>query len=40
MDYRDQALHMDGVAVAEVAARVGTPCYIYSVDAILANYRA
>jgi diaminopimelate decarboxylase len=39
MEYRDRALHMDGVALAEVAARVGTPCYVYSANEILANYR-
>ncbi len=40
MRYRDHALEMDGVALAEIAARVGTPCYAYSANEILANYRA
>jgi diaminopimelate decarboxylase len=40
MDYLDRALHMDGVALAEIAARVGTPCYVYSAREILTNYRA
>jgi diaminopimelate decarboxylase len=40
MDYRDKALHMDGIALAEIAARVGTPCYVYSAPEILANFRA
>ena len=40
MEYREHALHMDGVALAEIAARVGTPCYVYSANEILANYGA
>jgi len=40
MEYRDHALHMEGVALAEVAARVGTPCYVYSSKEILDNYHA
>ncbi len=40
MEYRDHALHMDGVALAEIAARAGTPCYVYSAREIAANYRA
>jgi diaminopimelate decarboxylase len=40
MEYRDHALHMEGVALAEIAARVGTPCYVYSSQAILDRYRA
>src|ERR1700719_477816 len=38
--YREQALYCEGVALAEIAARVGTPCYVYSAAAILANFRA
>src|ERR1700752_696433 len=38
--YRDRALYCEGVALAEIAARVGTPCYVYSAAAILANFRA
>ncbi|HWZ32844.1 MAG TPA: diaminopimelate decarboxylase [Bryobacteraceae bacterium] len=40
MEYRDHTLHIEGVALAEVAARVGTPCYVYSSNEILGNYRA
>ena len=40
MEYRDRSLHMDGVALSEIAARVGTPCYVYSAREILKNYRA
>ncbi len=38
--YREHALYCDGVALAEIAARAGTPCYVYSAAAILANFRA
>jgi diaminopimelate decarboxylase len=38
--YRDRALHCENVALAEIAARAGTPCYVYSTEAIRANYRA
>lgn len=38
--YRDRALYCDNVALAEVAARVGTPCYVYSSSAILQNFNA
>jgi diaminopimelate decarboxylase len=31
---------MDGVDLAEIAARADTPCYVYSAAEILANYRA
>jgi diaminopimelate decarboxylase len=31
---------MDGVELADIAARAGTPCYVYSAAEILANYRA
>src|SRR5260370_28372461 len=39
-NYREHALHCEGVALAEIAARAGTPCYVYSADAIRENYRA
>lgn len=39
-DYRDHALHCEGVALAEIAARAGTPCYVYSAGTIRENYRA
>src|SRR5947209_7361394 len=38
--YAEHALYCEGVALAEIAARVGTPCYVYSADAILTNFRA
>src|SRR5580704_5323746 len=38
--YGEHALYCEGVALAEIAARVGTPCYVYSAAAILANFRA
>ncbi|MEQ1886499.1 MAG: diaminopimelate decarboxylase [Bryobacteraceae bacterium] len=39
-EYRDHTLHCEGVAVGEIAARAGTPCYVYSSAAILGNFRA
>jgi len=39
-NYREHALHCDGVALAEIAARAGTPCYVYSAETIRENYRA
>ena len=38
--YRDRALFCDGVALADIAARAGTPCYVYSAKTILDNYRS
>ena len=38
--YDDHALSMDGVDLAEIAAKAGTPCYVYSAAEILAAYRA
>jgi diaminopimelate decarboxylase len=38
--YRDRALFCENVDLAEVAARAGTPCYVYSSGEVLANYRA
>jgi diaminopimelate decarboxylase len=38
--YRDRALYCEGVALAEIAARAGTPCYVYSAGAVLENFRA
>ena len=38
--YGEHALYCEGVALAEIAARVGTPCYVYSAAAILGNFRA
>jgi diaminopimelate decarboxylase len=38
--YVGRALSIDGVELASIAAKTGTPCYIYSAAAILQNYRA
>ena len=38
--YVDRTLTCDGVALADIAAKAGTPCYVYSAATILANYRA
>lgn len=38
--YRDGALCCEQVELAEIAARVGTPCYVYSGAAILDRFRA
>ena len=40
MEYRDRTLTCDGVALADIAAKAGTPCYVYSAATVLANYRA
>jgi diaminopimelate decarboxylase len=39
-EYRDRTLTCDGIALADIAAKTGTPCYVYSAATILANYRA
>ena len=36
--YRDGELHAEGVPVADIAARHGTPCYIYSRAALESAY--
>ena len=38
--YRDGALCCEGVSLADLAARYGTPLYVYSTAAILRQYRA
>src|SRR5512147_1961451 len=38
--YQDGQLHADGVALEQIAAQAGTPCYVYSRDRALANFRA
>ncbi len=38
--YQDRALEMDGVDLAQIASKVGTPCYVYSAAALLENFRA
>ena len=40
VEYLDRTLTCDGVALADIAAKAGTPCYVYSAATILANYRA
>lgn len=39
-EYRDNELYVDDVLVEDIAAEYGTPVYIYSLTAILENYRA
>jgi diaminopimelate decarboxylase len=39
-EYRDGRLHAEQVPVAEIAAAVGTPCYIYSRATIERHWRA
>jgi diaminopimelate decarboxylase len=38
--YSNNDLYCEQVALADVAAKVGTPAYVYSTQTILANYRA
>jgi diaminopimelate decarboxylase len=38
--YLDQTLHCEQVPLPEIAARAGTPCYVYSAASVLAKYRA
>jgi diaminopimelate decarboxylase len=38
--YRNGRLHCEGVPLDRIAARVGTPTYVYSADAITRVYRA
>jgi diaminopimelate decarboxylase len=38
--YQKNELHCDGVALADIAANAGTPCYIYSAADIIERYRA
>ena len=38
--YRDRTLYCEGVALAEIAARAGTPCYVYSAATVLENFHA
>ena len=39
-EYRDSRLHAEDVPVADIAATVGTPCYIYSRATIERHWRA
>jgi len=38
--YRDGQLFCEGVGIAEIARREGTPCYIYSHEALTRHFRA
>lgn len=38
--YRDRALYCEDIALADIAARAGTPCYVYSAAMVLENFRA
>ena len=38
--YRDDELYCGGVSLSRLAEKIGTPCYVYSGEAIVANYRA
>ena len=38
--YRDRSLFCEGVPLADLARKAGTPCYVYSASAILENFRA
>ncbi|HKW99378.1 MAG TPA: diaminopimelate decarboxylase [Bryobacteraceae bacterium] len=38
--YSENSLYCEDVALADVAAKAGTPCYVYSSRTILENYRA
>ena len=38
--YREDTLYCDGVALADIARRAGTPVYVYSGAAILGRYQA
>ncbi|HIX61732.1 MAG TPA: diaminopimelate decarboxylase [Candidatus Halomonas stercoripullorum] len=39
-EYRDGVLHGENVSLAQVAAEIGTPCYVYSRAALTHHYRA
>ena len=39
-DYYDGALHAEGIAITDIAARVGTPFYCYSTAALTDQYEA
>ena len=40
IDYRGQTLFLEDVALADVAKRQGTPCYVYSSASILDKFRS
>jgi diaminopimelate decarboxylase len=39
-EYKAGQLHCEGIPLAQIADRVGTPCYVYSAAAILENFRS
>lgn len=38
--YSDNSLYCEGVALDDIARRAGTPCYVYSSQSLLENFRA
>lgn len=38
--YRDRSLYCGDVALADIAGRAGTPCYVYSASTVLENFQA
>src|SRR6267142_846384 len=38
--YQEHSLHCESVSLADIAQRAGTPCYVYSSQTVLDNYRA
>lgn len=38
--YRDNLLHVEDIPLPDIARKAGTPCYIYSANAILGRFRA
>lgn len=40
LQYRDEALYMEQVSIESIAKQYGTPCYVYSKQAILDVYQA
>ena len=39
-NYQEQSLYCENVALADIAARAGTPCYVYSAGTLLENFCA
>src|SRR5882672_9452052 len=40
VEYRDKSLYCEAVPLADLARKAGTPCYVYSANTILENFRA
>ena len=40
VEYQDRTLACDGVPLADIAFKAGTPCYVYSARTILENFQA